>query len=91
MHAYENASYWAGQTEYHKLDLPMLTKHLRISEKLANDMLDYIVNFWGEFDETTTPAMAWEGTCKDYGLLEQWKEQAKVAKSMLNVMQGVSV
>jgi len=90
MHAYTNAAYWAGQTKYQKFDEFKLAKHLRISPKLADDMMDYIVNFWGEFDEITTPAMAWESTCKDYGLLEQWLEQAKVAKSMLNVLEEVS-
>jgi hypothetical protein len=90
MHAYENAAYWAGHTKYQEFDLFKLAKHLRISPKLADDMLDYITNFWGELDEITTPAMAWEGTCEDYELPKQWLEQAKVAKSMLNIVQGVS-
>ena len=90
MHAYENAAYWAGHSKYQKLDLPMLAKHLRVSQKLAQEMIDHITEYWGELDEITTPAMAWEGTCIDFGLVEQWVDQAKVAKSMLNVLEEVS-
>lgn len=90
MHAYENAAYWAGQTKYQKFDEMRLAKHLRISPKLADDMMSYITEYWGVLDEITTPAMAWEGTCEDYELPKQWLEQAKVAKSMLNIVQGVS-
>ena len=90
IHAYENAAFFAGQTKYQEFDSSKLAKHLRISPELAEDMLDYITNFWGEFDQITTPAMAWEGTCSDYGLQKQWADQAKVAKSMLNIVQGVS-
>jgi hypothetical protein len=90
MHAYENAAYWAGQTKYQKFNEMMLAKHLRISPKLADDMMSYITEYWGVLDEITTPAMAWEGTCEDYDLPKQWLEQAKVAKSMLNIVQGVS-
>ena len=89
MHAYENAAYWAGHTKYQKFDSFKLAKHLRISPKLADDMMDYIINFWGELDDTTTPAMAWQGTCEDYELPKQWMEQAKAAKAMLNSVQGV--
>jgi len=91
MHAYENAAYWAGQTKYQEFDSFKLAKHLRISPKLADDMFCYMTNFWGEFDEITTPSMAWEGTCNDYQLPEQWKKQAHIAKSMLNAVDEVSV
>jgi hypothetical protein len=90
MHAYANAAYFAGHGEYEKKRTNLLAKHLRVSEKLAQEMIDHITEYWGELDEITTPAMAWEGTCKDYGLPEQWLEQAAVAKSMLNVLQEVS-
>ena len=53
-------------------------------------MMSYITEYWGVLDEITTPAMAWEGTCEDYELPKQWLEQAKVAKSMLNIVQAVS-
>jgi hypothetical protein len=53
-------------------------------------MMSYITEYWGVLDEITTPAMAWEGTCSDYGLVEQWADQAKAAKAMLNIVQGVS-
>ena len=91
MHAYENAAYWAGHTKYQEFDSFKLAKHLRISPKLADDMLCYMTNFWGELDEITTPAMAWEGTCSDYELPKQWADQAKVAKAMLNVVKEASV
>ena len=91
MHAYENAAYWAGHTKYQEFDSFKLAKHLRISPKLADDMFCYMTNFWGEFDEITTPSMAWEGTCNDYQLPEQWKKQAHIAKSMLNAVEEVSV
>jgi len=84
MHAYSNAAYWAGHTKYQKFDSFKLAKHLRISPKLADDMQDYIINFWGELDEITTPEMAWEGTCSDYSLPEQWKQQAQAAKLLLS-------
>ena len=84
MHAYANAGYWAGHTKYQEFDSFKLAKHLRISPKLADDMFDYITNFWGEFDGITTPEIAWEATCSDYSLPEQWKQQAKVALALLN-------
>ncbi len=85
MHAYANAGYWAGHCKIQpEKDTEMLAKHLRISPKLADDMMDYIINFWGEFDEITTPSMAWEATCGDYSLPEQWKQQAKAALELLN-------
>ena len=90
MHAYANAAYWAGQTKYQKFDEMKLAKHLRISPKLADDMMSYISEYWGVLDEITTPEMAWEGTCADYSLPEQWLEQARAAKAMLNIFQAVS-
>jgi hypothetical protein len=84
MHAYANAAYWAGHTKYQKFDSFKLAKHLRISPKLADDMVDYIANFWGEFDDISTPSMAWEATCSDYSLPEQWKQQAQAAKLLLS-------
>jgi hypothetical protein len=85
MHAYANAGYWAGHCKIQpEKDTEMLAKHLRISPKLADDMMDYIINFWGEFDEITTPSMAWEATCGDYSLPEQWKQQAEAALELLN-------
>lgn len=84
MHAYANAAYWAGHTKYQEFDSFKLANHLRISPKLADDMMDYIINFWGVFDEITTPSMAWEATCSDYSLPEQWKQQAQVAKLLLS-------
>jgi hypothetical protein len=90
MHAYANAGYWAGQTKWQELDLVKLSNHLRISQTLAHDMVNHIDQFWGELDQITTPTMAWEGACQDYGLIEQWSDQANVAKSMLNIVQEVS-
>lgn len=84
MHAYANASYWAGHTEYQELDIDMLAKHLRISTDLARDMHDYVVNFYGEFDTITTPTMAWQQTCEDYNLPELWQAQANTAIKVLS-------
>jgi hypothetical protein len=89
MHAYANAAYFAGHEGYEK-QTNLLAKHLRISEDQANEMTTYINHFYGEFDKITTPESAWEGTCIDFGLVEQWADQAKVAKSMLNVLEEVS-
>jgi len=90
MHAYANAAYFAGCTKYQKRDLTMLAKHLRVSESLAETLIEYVDQFYGEFDQITTPEQAWEDTCFDHSLPEQWLEQAKVAKSMLNIVQAVS-
>ena len=87
MHAYANAAYWAGQTKWQALDLDMLTKHLRVSQKLAIELVQYIDHFWNHFDGITTPEMAWENTCLDFELPEQWKQEAQEAKSMLNIME----
>ncbi len=84
MHAYENASYWAGHTKYQDLDLDALARHLRISTDLARDMHEHILHFYGEFDSITTPVMAWQQTCEDYNLPEQWKAQANEAIKILN-------
>ena len=90
MHAYANAGYWAGQTKWQEMDLVKLSKHLRISQTLAHDMVNHINHFWGQFDVQTPLVMAWEKTCDEYGLLEQWSDEANVAKSMLNIVQEVS-
>ena len=91
MHAYANAAYWAGLTEYQKLDLPMLSKHLRISQKLATELVEYIDHFWNQFDGITTPEMAWKAACADHDLPDQWVQQAVLAISMLNLVQEVAV
>lgn len=84
MHAYANAAYWAGHTKYKTLDIFTLAKHLRIDSKTALDMLDYIKNFYGEFDAITTPEQAWRSMCDDFGLFDQWKQEADAARAMLN-------
>lgn len=91
MHAYENAAYWAGYTKYQERDIPMLAKHLRVTEWFAKDLIGWIEHHYGtDFDALTTPAMAWAETCKENDLLEQWADQAKLAKSMLNIVEKVS-
>jgi hypothetical protein len=90
MHAYANAAYFAGHGEYEKKRTNLLAKHLRVSEKLAIELVEYIDHFWNHFDGITTPEMAWEAACADHDLPEQWRQQAVVAKSMLNVLQEVS-
>jgi hypothetical protein len=84
MHAYENAGYWAGQSKYQQLDLAMLAKHLRVTQPIASDMLNYIAHYWGELDTVTTPTMAWQDACERFGLPFQWQQQADAARSMLN-------
>lgn len=84
MHAYENAGYWAGQTEYQELDLARLANHLRVSQPTILQMLGYIEHCWGELDTITTPAMAWKDACEHYELLEQWQVEADEARKMLN-------
>jgi len=91
MHAYANAAYWAGYTKYQQRDIPKLAKHLRVTEWFAKDLIGWLEHHYGtDFDELTTPAMAWAGTCAENDLLEQWENQAKLAKSMLNAVEEVS-
>jgi len=87
MHAYSNASYFAGLTKWQALDLDRLTKHLRVSQKLALELVEYIDHFWNHFDGITTPEMAWETTCSDFDLPDYWNKQAQEAKLMLNIME----
>lgn len=84
MHCYENAGYWAGQTEYQELDLDKLSNHLRVDKQEALEMLDYINMYWGELDSITTPAMAWKDACESFGYPIRWKAEAESARSMLN-------
>lgn len=84
MHAYENAGYWAGQTKYQTLDLVVLAKHLRVTQPIAEDMLNYIANYWGELDTITTPTMAWKDACERFSLPFQWQQEADKARGMLN-------
>jgi hypothetical protein len=84
MHAYENAGYWAGQTKYKELDLVTLAKHLRVTQAIASDMLNYIAHYWGELDTITTPAMAWKDACERFSLPFQWQQEADAARAMMN-------
>jgi hypothetical protein len=84
MHAYSNAGYWAGHFKPEK-DTDMLAKHLRVSKDQANEMTTYINLYYGEF---STVEKAWQNTCLDFELLKQWKQQAQVAKSLLNEMEN---
>jgi hypothetical protein len=84
MHAFENAGYWAGQTKYQQLDLATLAKHLRVDQQEALEMLEYIKMYWGELDTITTPAMAWQDACENFGYLIRWQQQADEARKMLN-------
>lgn len=84
MHAYSNAGYWAGNTEYQPLNLKMLSQHLRVSSELAQEMVEYIEDFYGEFDHITTPEDAWQDTCEHFELLNKWKKEADQALAMLN-------
>jgi hypothetical protein len=91
MHAYANAAYWAGYTKYQKRDIAKLAKHLRVTEWFAKDLIGWLEHHYGtDFDEVTTSEMAWAGTCAENDLLEQWENQAKLAKSMLNAVEEIS-
>jgi len=84
-HAYGNAGYWAGESKYQTLDLAMLAKHLRVTEPIALDMLNYVAHYWGELDTITTPEMAWKDACERFSLPFQWQQEAEAAKKMLNL------
>ena len=86
MHAYANAAYWAGHGGKEK-DTDTLAKHLRVSKDQANEMTTYINHHYGEFDKITTARQAWENTCLDFDLPEQWKQEAQEAKALLNIME----
>jgi len=83
-HAYANAGYWAGESKYQTLDLAMLAKHLRVTEPIASDMLNYVAHYWGELDTITTPEMAWKDACERFSLPFQWRQEADAARGMLN-------
>lgn len=85
MHAYSNASYWAGQTKFQALDLEMLAKHLRVTKEEANQLAMFVSSYYPELDKTCTPEKAWLNTCVHFELLKQWKHQALVAKSLLYI------
>jgi len=87
MHAYANASYWAGHTKYQNLNLPMLAKHLRTDIDTVQDMYNHIQHFYGDFDSISTPTMAWQQTCEEYDLPKLWQEQAKTAINILKTAQ----
>jgi hypothetical protein len=84
MHAYENAAYWAGQTKYQQFDIPNLARLLRVDWQEALEMFEYVQMYWGELDTVTTPAMAWQDACENFGYPIRWKEQADQARKMLN-------
>ena len=84
MHCYENAGYWAGQTKYQQLHINRLASHLRVDQQEALEMLDYIEMYWGELDTITTPAMAWQDACENFGYPIRWQQQADEARKMLN-------
>jgi hypothetical protein len=79
MHPFENAAYWAGQTEYQRLDVVRLATHLRVDEAMALEMIDYISNGW-----LYTPAIAWKDACEHYDLPAKWQREADAARKMLN-------
>lgn len=84
MYAYENAGYWAGHTKYQSRDLAQLARHLRVDQLEAWEMIEYIDMYWGELDAITTPAMAWEDACQNFGYPIRWQQQADEARKMLN-------
>ena len=83
-HAYENAGYWAGQSKYQTLDIAMLAKHLRVTQAIAQDMLNYIAQYWGDLDDLLPITKAWQDACERFGLPFQWQQEADAARSMLN-------
>jgi hypothetical protein len=89
MHAYSNASYWAGHCKIQpEKNSEVLAKHLRVTKDQANEMTTYINHHYREFDKITTPDQAWENTCKDFDLPNYWFEQARLAKALLNEMEN---
>ena len=85
MHAYSNASYWAGHTKFQALDLEMLAKHLRVTKEEANKMVTYINHSYERNESPVTPEKSWLNTCVHFELLKEWKHQALVAKSLLYI------
>lgn len=88
MHAFDNAGYWAGTYMTHDTNIVVLAKHLRVSEESATEIVTYLAhNFGSDFDKVTTVPMAWESVCKDWGLPEQWADEAIMARALLNEVQ----
>ena len=92
MHAYANASYWAGDTKYQPLDLITLARHLRISTDKASTMLDHIADKWADTEQHEHPTGTdkWQWACETYGLLDGWKQDAAKALSLLNILEVAS-
>ena len=84
MHASSNAGYWAGFTKYQTKNLEQLARHLRVTIEEAENLIQFIENFYGEFDSITTPDRAWENTFDDEGLTEKWKKEANEALAILS-------
>lgn len=84
LHAYENAAYWAGATKWQERNIGSLAKHLRINEKVAAHMCEWVDNFYGtDFDVITPTSEAWATACEEFGLLTEWKNDAETAKQIL--------
>jgi hypothetical protein len=91
MHAYANASYWAGFTKWQKRDIKKLAAHLRTSELHAPSMVEDVLKYMNETDEDIMTEEAWRDVCQDYGLIDQWKREASEAVSLLNIVQREEV
>lgn len=91
LHAAANAAYWAGCSKFQERNIPMLAKHLRVSEKLAGEMCEWVDNFYGtEFDAITPDSMAWFNACEEFGLFVNWIQDAEQAVRLLNIVKEVN-
>ena len=84
MHAYSNAGYWAGNSEHGEKNLKQLASHLRVSIEKAEELAEYVEDFYGEFDQITTFQDAWQDTCEHFDLPDQWKKEANEALAILS-------
>jgi hypothetical protein len=88
MHAAANASYFMGLSKYAGYDVATLARHLRVTESKANDIAQWVFNFYGDspdaYDSITTPTMAAQAAIEHFDLAEMWREQIAQVMARLN-------
>lgn len=87
MHAYSNASYWAGHSKWQPLDLVTFARHLRVTETEAAELVEWVANAYGtDFDAVTTAENAWKVCCEEHDLPKRWAVEAAEALALLNIV-----
>ena len=79
MHAAANASYFAGESQYHGADVPNLAKHLRVSVETASEMMAAAAA-----DGGADRSAVWAVLFDTFGLFDRWAGDAATARGLLH-------